>query len=170
MYHPFTIFSISAEFFLFSITAEVLCRPSEYYFRTEIDQSRPRIDYRKLRKYSVGRWSTFSERRKTNLGQEKSSADCGSTLSAVGVLFPNEERPISAKKIHPQIAEILCRPLEYFFRFRRNVILAEVLAAWRELMVLKVGQDFLQLEEEALAGFVTIGIHVESGGKLRVEG
>ena len=66
-----------------------------------------------------------------------------------------------AKRGLSQIAEVLCRPLEYFFRFRQDIILAEVLAIGWELMVFKVGEYFLQLEEEAFAGLVTIGIHME---------
>lgn len=47
-------------------------------------------------------------------------------------------------------------------RLRRNIIVAEILATWRELVVLKVGQNLLQLEEKALTGLVAIGVHVET--------
>ena len=42
-----------------------------------------------------------------------------------------------------------------------QVVVAEVLAVGRQLVVDKGGQDALQLQEEAFAGLVVIGIHVE---------
>ena len=46
-------------------------------------------------------------------------------------------------------------------RLRRNIILAEVLATEWELVVLEVGKNLLELEEETLARLVAVGIHVE---------
>ena len=42
-----------------------------------------------------------------------------------------------------------------------QVVVAEVLAAEGELVVHEMGQDVLELEEEALAGRVAVGVHVE---------
>ena len=42
-----------------------------------------------------------------------------------------------------------------------QVVFAEVFAALWQLMMLQIGQHFLELEEEAFAGFVVIGEHVE---------
>ena len=51
-----------------------------------------------------------------------------------------------------------------------DIVIAEVLAAGRQLVMLKRGQDFAKLEEEAFAGFVAVGIHVELGFKFQVQG
>ena len=51
----------------------------------------------------------------------------------------------------------------------RKIILTEILAALRKLMALEVGEDILELEEEAFARLVIIWIHVEGSGELRVE-
>ena len=42
-----------------------------------------------------------------------------------------------------------------------KTIVEEVLAPLGQLVVLEVGQQLLQLEEEPLAGFVAVGEHVE---------
>ena len=42
-----------------------------------------------------------------------------------------------------------------------QIVLAEVLAAQRQLMMLQVGQEPLQLKEETLARLVAVGVHVE---------
>ena len=42
----------------------------------------------------------------------------------------------------------------------REVVVAEVLAVGWQLVVLERGQNFLQLQEEALTGGVTVGEHV----------
>ena len=44
---------------------------------------------------------------------------------------------------------------------RGQIVLAEVLAAQGQLMVLQAGQVALQLQEEALARLVAVGVHVE---------
>ena len=44
---------------------------------------------------------------------------------------------------------------------RRAVIIREVFAAWRQLVMLQRGQHLLQLQEEPFARFVAIRIHVE---------
>ena len=44
-----------------------------------------------------------------------------------------------------------------------QIVLAEILAPNGQLVVLQMGQDLLQLEEEAFAWFVTVGIHVKMG-------
>ncbi len=36
-----------------------------------------------------------------------------------------------------------------------------VLAMWGEVVVLKVGKEFFELEEEAFAWEVAVGVHVE---------
>ncbi len=41
------------------------------------------------------------------------------------------------------------------------IVLAEVLAAWGKLVMNQGGQDLLELEEEALAGLIAVGIHVK---------
>ena len=41
-------------------------------------------------------------------------------------------------------------------------ILVEVLAPWGQLVVLQTGQHVAQLQEEALAGRVLVGVHVEA--------
>ena len=43
----------------------------------------------------------------------------------------------------------------------RQIVLAEVLAARRQLMAAERGQHLLELQEEALAGGVAVGVHVE---------
>ena len=43
----------------------------------------------------------------------------------------------------------------------REVVVAEVLAVGWQLVVLERGQNLLQLQEEALAGGVAVGEHVE---------
>ena len=52
----------------------------------------------------------------------------------------------------------------------REIILAEVFAAGRQLVVYQRGQHFFELQEESLAGLIAIGIHVEVGFKLQVAG
>ena len=47
----------------------------------------------------------------------------------------------------------------------REVVVAEVLAVGRQLVVLERGQNLLQLQEEALAGSVAVGEHVEGNSK-----
>ena len=42
-----------------------------------------------------------------------------------------------------------------------QIVLAEVLAVGRQLVVHKMGQDLLELEEEAFAGGFAVGVHVE---------
>ena len=42
-----------------------------------------------------------------------------------------------------------------------EVHFAKILAVWGQLVVLQIGQDFPELEEEAFAGFVAVGVHVE---------
>ena len=44
-----------------------------------------------------------------------------------------------------------------------QIVLAEILAPNGQLVVLQMGQDLLQLEEEAFAWLVAVGIHVEMG-------
>ena len=46
-------------------------------------------------------------------------------------------------------------------RFLGQIVLAEVLAVGRQLVVHKMGQDLLELEEEAFAGGFAVGVHVE---------
>ena len=41
-----------------------------------------------------------------------------------------------------------------------EIVLAEVLAVGRQLVVNERGQHFFQLQEEALAGGIAIGVHV----------
>lgn len=48
-----------------------------------------------------------------------------------------------------------------FFLLHGQIVLAEVLAAQRQLMMLQVGQEALQLKEETLARLVAVGVHVE---------
>ena len=48
----------------------------------------------------------------------------------------------------------------------REVIVAEVLAAWGQLVVLELWQPLFQLHEEPFAGLVAIGIHVQADGRL----
>ena len=43
-------------------------------------------------------------------------------------------------------------------------ILAEILAAWGQLVMNEQGEYLLQLEEETLAGLIAIGIHVKYNG------
>ena len=43
----------------------------------------------------------------------------------------------------------------------REVVVAEVLAVGWQLVVLERGQDLLQLQEEALAGCIAVGEHME---------
>jgi hypothetical protein len=47
---------------------------------------------------------------------------------------------------------------------RRKIVLAEVLAAWGQLVMNEQGEYLLQLEEKTLAGFIAIGIHVKYNG------
>ena len=42
-----------------------------------------------------------------------------------------------------------------------QIVVAEVLAAQRQLMMLQVGQEPLKLKEETLARLVAVGVHVE---------
>ena len=42
-----------------------------------------------------------------------------------------------------------------------EIILAEILAVGGQLMVYQRGQDLLQLEEQAFAGGVAVGVHVK---------
>ena len=42
-----------------------------------------------------------------------------------------------------------------------EVVVAEVFAGGREVVVLEVGEEVFELEEEAFAGEVAVGIHVE---------
>ena len=50
-----------------------------------------------------------------------------------------------------------------------HVVLAEVLAARWQLVVLEVGQQLAQLQEEALAGLVAVGVHVGDNGQLTMD-
>ena len=42
-----------------------------------------------------------------------------------------------------------------------QIVLAEVLAVGRQLVVHKMGQDLLELEEEAFAWDIAVGVHVK---------
>ena len=44
-----------------------------------------------------------------------------------------------------------------------QVVVAEILAVGWQLVVLQRGQDLLQLQEEALARRIAVGVHVERG-------
>ena len=48
-----------------------------------------------------------------------------------------------------------------FLEIIREIKLAIILATRWQLMVLEVGQNLLQLEEEAFAWLVMVGVHVE---------
>ena len=50
-----------------------------------------------------------------------------------------------------------------------EVEFAVVLAVWGQLMMHKIGQHLLELEEEPLAGGVTIGEHPKINGQLRID-
>ena len=51
---------------------------------------------------------------KNSVGRESTSSNVAGTLSAVGVFYAVEEYTLSAVTIFAHIAEVLCRPLEYF--------------------------------------------------------
>ena len=53
-----------------------------------------------------------------------------------------------------------------FLEIIREIKLAIILATRWQLMMLEVWQNLLQLEEEAFAGFVAVGIHVEGDREL----
>ena len=59
------------------------------------------------------------------------------------------------------IKMVLSERLFSFFLLHGQIVLAEVLAAQRQLMMLQVGQEPLQLKEETLARLVAVGVHVE---------
>ena len=44
-----------------------------------------------------------------------------------------------------------------------QIVLAEILAAEGQLVVLQMGQDLLELEEKSFAWLVAVGVHVELG-------
>lgn len=44
-----------------------------------------------------------------------------------------------------------------------EVVVAEVLARWWQLVVDEGGEELFQLEEEALAGRVAVGVHAKFG-------
>ena len=45
--------------------------------------------------------------------------------------------------------------------FELHIVIRKIFAAFGQLVVLEGGQQVFQLEEEAFAGFVVVGVHVE---------
>ncbi len=80
--------------------AEAFCRTSEYFIR--------------LRKHSVGRRSTSSDRSKHRVCRESISAVVAGTLSAIRVHHPAASGTLSAVRVLFLFAEVFCRPLECF--------------------------------------------------------
>lgn len=81
------------------------------------NQSWPKIDIRKLRKHSVGRWSIFSERRMTNPGQEWTCANRSKHSLGRQSAFLRTENDQSRPRIDMrQSWRTLSRPSAYFVR------------------------------------------------------
>lgn len=59
------------------------------------------------------------------------------------------------------------RPL-LIFNFQFNKVFREVLTSQRQLMMRQIGQHLLQLQEEAFARFVTVGVHVKFSWEFSV--